>query len=98
MLQKERDYGLRPDPEAEAERAERLRQAQKAQAAKEAGLFFQLVTKSQGAANSVNNTASYPDQNPFEISVPDGEWRRPDPERPERETRLPAWQGGYGNL
>lgn len=39
------DYGLRPNPEDDAARAERLRLARKAQQAREAGVFFQVSAK-----------------------------------------------------
>jgi type IV secretion system protein VirB10 len=69
MIKREQAFGVRPDPEEEAARGERLRQAQKARAAEEAGVFFQLVTKSQAAAKSA---AVSPNANasPFGTSVP----------------------------
>ena len=69
MVQLERKYGVAPDPEAEAARAERLRQAQKAQAAKEANVFFQLVAKSQGGRQSGNPAESHTSQNPFDTAL-----------------------------
>lgn len=41
--------GLRPNPEDEAERAERMRLAQQARQAREAGVFFQLTRSEEGA-------------------------------------------------
>lgn len=43
------EYGLRPNPEDDAARAERLRIARKAQQAREAGVFFQVSAKSAAA-------------------------------------------------
>ena len=45
IVKLERDLGLRPDPEGDAERAERLRLAQKARQAQEAGVFFRLAAR-----------------------------------------------------
>lgn len=61
IVQMERDLGLRqaappnpsmfrPNPEADAERAERLRLARQAQAAKEAGVFFKINARHDAGA------------------------------------------------
>jgi type IV secretion system protein VirB10 len=41
------EQGLRPDPEADASRAERLRLAQQARQAREAGVFFRISTEAR---------------------------------------------------
>src|SRR3546814_2023424 len=46
------DYSIRPSPEDDAVRAERLRLARKAQQAREAGVFFQVSTKPASAGTS----------------------------------------------
>jgi type IV secretion system protein VirB10 len=43
------DLSFRPDPEADAERAERLRLARQAQQARESGVFFQVSMRREGA-------------------------------------------------
>jgi len=78
MVQLERKYGVAPDPEAEAARAERLRQAQKAQAAREATVFFQLVTKSQGGRQLGNPAESHASQNPLDTALTEAN-STPDP-------------------
>jgi len=51
------DTGLRPNPEEDAERAERMRLAQQARQAREAGVFFQLARSEEGSgANATNVT------------------------------------------
>src|SRR3546814_9372403 len=45
------DYSIRPSPEDDAARAERLRLARKAQQAREAGVFFQVSAKQIGRAH-----------------------------------------------
>ncbi len=52
--------GFRPDAEADAARAERLRMAQKAQQAREAGVFFQVNARREAAQASA---AAQPTQN-----------------------------------
>jgi type IV secretion system protein VirB10 len=43
------DLSFRPDPEADAERAERLRLARQSQQARESGVFFQISMRRKGA-------------------------------------------------
>jgi len=65
IAQAERDLGIevtpnlpfRPDPEADAVRAERIRQARLAQQGRESGVFFQLATRSAGLLDPKSATA-----------------------------------------
>lgn len=80
ILDKERELGVgpapdlpfRPDPEDDAARAERIRQARLAQQGRESGVFFQLSTRTAGAANApdtAGSAASAPgpaERNPFD--------------------------------
>lgn len=80
ILDKERDLGVgpptdlpfRPNPEDDAARAERIRQARLAQQAHESGVFFQLSTRTADAANtpatvgSATPTPSPAERNPFD--------------------------------
>ena len=47
--------GLRPNPEDDAARAERMRLAQQARQASEAGVFFQLTRSEEGAGTNATN-------------------------------------------
>lgn len=88
VVQMERDLGLRqaappnpsmfrPNPEADAERAERLRLARQAQAAKDAGVFFKINARHDAGAQaqrpsalsapSAVNASSLPDQRKLEL-------------------------------
>jgi type IV secretory pathway VirB10-like protein len=53
------DNGFRTDPEEDAERAERIRQARIAQQAKESGLFFRLSEKNK-QASTIEGAAGAP--------------------------------------
>ncbi len=80
----ERDLGLdpapalpfRPSPEDDAARAERIRQARLAQQGREAGVFFQLTSRTAGATQSdvpgsgipVPSGADPIDRNPFDVA------------------------------
>lgn len=80
VLGAERDLGIaappglpfRPDPEEDAVRAERIRQARMAQQGRESGVFFQLSTRTAGAANTpmkINTATAAPgaaERNPFD--------------------------------
>lgn len=80
ILDKERELGVgpptdlpfRPNPEDDAARAERIRQARLAQQAHESGVFFQLSTRTADAANTpatVGSATPAPnpaDRNPFD--------------------------------
>jgi len=88
VVNKERELGIqsapnlpfRPNPEEDAIRAERIRQARLAQQARESNVFFQLTAKSSNALNVIdtNNdrTNTTPDlvelgrgnRNPFEVA------------------------------
>jgi len=67
IAQAERDLGIeatsnlpfRPDPEADAVRAERIRQARLAQQGRESDLFFQLATRPAGLLGPSNATADH---------------------------------------
>ena len=74
----ERDLGIgspealpfRPSPEDDAARAERIRQARLAQQGREAGVFFQLTSRTAtGAqpADSPTQISATPDRNPFDV-------------------------------
>lgn len=52
------DYSIRPSPEDDAARAERLRLARKAQQAREAGVFFQVSAKPTSAGTSERHPGS----------------------------------------
>lgn len=78
ILDKERELGIepppelpfRPNPEEDAARAERIRQARLAQQGRESGVFFQLTSGSAGAARAEiagTQAAAAPDGNPFDI-------------------------------
>lgn len=80
VLSAERDAGIgdiegfRPDAEADAERAERLRLARQAQQAREAGIFFQVSMKSAAVTpaphardGSVASDASSSSYNPLQV-------------------------------
>lgn len=64
IAQAERDLGIestpnlpfRPDPEADAVRAERIRQARLAQQGRESGVFFQLATRSSRLPDPTNTS------------------------------------------
>ena len=63
IVEAERDFGIvlpetsettfRPDPEADAERAERIRQARLAQQGREAGVFFQISSRPASASAAI---------------------------------------------
>jgi len=83
VVKLERDLGLRPDPEGDAERAERLRQAQKARQAQEAGVFFQLNARHEPASSAIGAIASdlanpYPvaSESPVNSTDPSGQDRK----------------------
>ena len=65
IAQAERDLGIeatpnlpfRPDPEADAVRAERIRQARLAQQGRESDVFFQLTTRSTGLLDPTSAAA-----------------------------------------
>ena len=74
----ERDLGIgspealpfRPSPEDDAARAERIRQARLAQQGREAGVFFQLTSRTAMGAEPAENripTSIAPDRNPFDV-------------------------------
>ena len=61
---------FRPSPEDDAARAERIRQARLAQQGREAGVFFQLTSRTAtGAqpADSPTQILATPDRNPFDV-------------------------------
>lgn len=75
IVSAERDLGIspsselpfRPDPEADALRAERIRQARLAQQGREAGVFFQLTSGPSGTiglADLLGQQGTAPDTNP----------------------------------
>lgn len=80
ILDKERELGVgpssdlpfRPNPEDDAARAERIRQARLGQQGRESGIFFQLSTRMSGAANmpaalgSGTPAPSPAERNPFD--------------------------------
>ena len=80
ILDKERELGVRPspdlpfrpNPEDDAARAERIRQARLASQGRESGVFFQLSTRTTSATNSpttTNSATAVPgpaEQNPFD--------------------------------
>ena len=89
VVDKERELGIRsgtdlpfrPNPEADAVRAERIRQARLAQQARESNVFFQLTTRASGAfgltaadtgaKKALSPTSAQPDRNnrnPFELA------------------------------
>jgi len=81
IVSAERDLGIspsnelpfRPDPEADALRAARIRQARLAQQGREAGVFFQLTSGPSGTvglADLLGQQASIPDTNPESQSQP----------------------------
>lgn len=49
------NMGLRPNPEEDAERADRMRLAQQARQAREAGVFFQLTRSEEGSRQTASN-------------------------------------------
>jgi len=74
----ERDLGIqtppslpfRPNPEEDAARAERIRQARLAQQGRESGVFFQLTSRNAGVqAAATDNPVNLPatNQNPFDV-------------------------------
>ena len=76
ILDKERELGVgpspdlpfRPNPEDDAARAERIRQARLGQQGRESGVFFQLSTRTAAAPDAVNSTSLAPsskERNPF---------------------------------
>ncbi|GER05565.1 hypothetical protein JCM17846_32470 [Iodidimonas nitroreducens] len=80
ILDKERELGVgpssdlpfRPNPEDDAARAERIRQARLASQGRESGVFFQLSTRTKGATNTpatIGNAVPAPgpaERNPFD--------------------------------
>ncbi len=93
ILDAERNLGIkvtpnlpfRPNPEDDAVRAERIRQARLAQKGREAGVFFQLMTRMAGTAARVGvsgtqkplgSGAAPADRNPFKVARA-GELRGP---------------------
>lgn len=84
VVQIERDLGIktppslpfRPDPEEDAARAERIRQARLAQQGRESGVFFQLTSRNAGVMSGASrqeatkgNPTGLPaaTQNPFDV-------------------------------
>ncbi|MCG8354236.1 MAG: TrbI/VirB10 family protein [Kiloniellales bacterium] len=74
----ERDLGIgspealpfRPSPEDDAARAERIRQARLAQQGREAGVFFQLTSRTASGAQAADiptQISASPDRNPFDV-------------------------------
>ncbi|NOT41936.1 MAG: TrbI/VirB10 family protein [Alphaproteobacteria bacterium] len=66
------DQGFRPDAEADAERAERLRLARQAQQAREATVFFQIAARREPAlaAASVASTPGVPNNSASPVPAP----------------------------
>ena len=57
VVREERNLGLRPNPEEDAARAERMRLAQQARQAREAGVFFQISRGERAAGSNLPPTA-----------------------------------------
>ena len=58
VVREERNLGLRPNPEEDAARAERMRLAQQARQAREAGVFFQISRGDRAAGSNAPPTAT----------------------------------------
>jgi type IV secretion system protein VirB10 len=76
------DLSFRPDPEADAERAERLRLARQAQQARESGVFFQVSVRRETAIAEPQNAAAQTTWPEAALAGPEGQEKLElDPER-----------------
>ena len=108
VVREERNLGLRPNPEEDAARTERMRLAQQARQAREAGVFFQNLARrprgrKQCAAN--RNAGKRPGQAPGFGDEGRGHRQRPPqsrsgegPELPAAQARLPGPEGRSRHL